>query len=484
MWAELVVRHRSRCLVPVTFIGLARLAACSHRRAVTPRSSSRSLAAGCRPDGRCGSDAQVLASDVTGARMEALAQKQLWRHPCFIGLFNAAEFLPSHVAGAAVPTDDDNGNAPLALAALLLEQMLPQLEPSAAPAAWAAVGALQFGAQLAKAAPLDSAAWSPKVILRVLQLLVSKLRGMKEGEMAVVPACWAAASPADKGGGIDSAAGGGSVGSANGASGEHAFNGLHAGNSVLLLLRRRSDASWDVAVCTACAGCAYHPNYRQPLLVSEDAFDPILTLHKVPSERLVDSAPWLALYRGLAVPYATREEGARFVYEVLLPFFADEPLPRAIARAPPPPCLRRVPAPATERSTIGGLIATALEGVCGLLTLAGVGALRAKRIELEMRATFLSHTAAQLAALADGPNGTRPPRPPRPLSHTRIPCSRRVRALCPSVSSAPCPARRAHPHHVCMCSFAPLRRSLLKRRRWYASPRGVSRPRPQCRRSW
>ena len=323
-----------------------------------------------------------------------------WRHPCFEDLLGASDFLPPcHRTAAKSPDGSEGFTVPLHLAATLLEQVVVQLEPAEVPAVSATVSALQFGAQLAKAAPADPAAWTPKLILRLLQQVVAKLRGMKEGEMVVVPAGWTSAAAAESSDDIDAMAaaagvGGGSVGGNLEHTAQHK---LHQ-SSLLLALRRRTEALWDVAVCTASAGREYHPSYRLPLCVSDDAFDPVLMLHGVPTDRLVDSAPWLALYRGVAVAYPTYEEGARYVYEVLLPFFVDEPLPRAVARSPPPACFRRAPTPTRDRA----LMATTLESVCGLLCLHGCSPTVAKRIELQMRATYLRHVESQLAALADG----------------------------------------------------------------------------------
>ena len=88
----------------------------------------------------------------------------------------------------------------------------------------------------------------------------------------------------------------------------------------------------DLAVCTVSAGREYHPTYRQPPQVHEDSFDPVLLLSDVPARHVVDSSPWLALYRGMATPYPSAEEGARYVYEVLLPFFVEVPLPTALGK--------------------------------------------------------------------------------------------------------------------------------------------------------
>ena len=320
-----------------------------------------------------------------------MSQEPIWHQPCFVELLGAGELLPPQ---AAASPRANSFAEPLSLAAELLEQVLPQLGSSAASSASAAVSALQFGAQLARAAPTGaSSSWTPKVLLSVLQQLMTRLRSTKDGEMVVVPAGWSATT-----GPITPAATIPSAASKTTAGGGGSGDGMHFG-AILLALRRRSESTWDVVVCTASAGREYHPNYRTPLNVLADSFDPVLRLNGVSSDRLVDSAPWLALYRGIAFAHSSYEEGARHVYEVLLPYLIDAPLPDASVRSPPPPSFRRRPSPTADCS----LISATLECVCGLLLLSGLPPLGAKRVELEVRVTYMRRLETQLAALADGP---------------------------------------------------------------------------------
>ena len=339
-----------------------------------------------------------------------------WRHPCFIDLLDGADFLPPADTNDAISSSSYGVAGALSVVAQLLKSSLPSLGASGdsiTSAVTEAVSALRFGEELARLARLDASggnALNSSTLLQVLQKLVSKLRGLQAGEMIVVPAGWSA--KAIPGGGS------GDGGSNAVASGRPQYSAL------LLALRRRhgiANALWDVAVCTASAGREYHPSYRQPLQVDEDDFDPVLVLAGVPSRTLVDSAPWFALFRGIAEPYPSAELGAQYVYETLLPFLAEAPLPRAIARQPPPPCFRRR-APATADCSRA---ATALECVGGLLLLAGLSATAAKSAQLAVRHEVLRATAAELTALAEQPSAT--------LIHAD---AVRLRAVCRGLSRA------------------------------------------------
>ena len=90
------------------------------------------------------------------------------------------------------------------------------------------------------------ASWNPKVMLRVPQLLVSRLRAMKDGEMVVVPAGWSATS-SSSGSAVGAFDGGG--GAAGGVASDQQRQ-----DAILLSVRRRSAALWDLAVCTVDAG--------------------------------------------------------------------------------------------------------------------------------------------------------------------------------------------------------------------------------------
>ena len=45
------------------------------------------------------------------------------------------------------------------------------------------------------------------------------------------------------------------------------------------------------------------------------SFRVVRSLRGVPADHLVDSAPWLALFRAIATPLPSLDEGARIVYE-------------------------------------------------------------------------------------------------------------------------------------------------------------------------
>mgnify|MGYP002038645314 CR=1 FL=1 len=74
-------------------------------------------------------------------------------------------------------------------------------------------------------------------------------------------------------------------------------------------------------------------------------------------ESAEDLAHLFTIFKGLVMLNSTN------VYEVLLPFFADEPLPRALARTPPPVAFRRRATPTHDRSLMGAT----LEGVSAVV---------------------------------------------------------------------------------------------------------------------
>ena len=156
----------------------------------------------------------------------------------------------------------------------------------------------------------------------------------------------------------------------------------------VLLALRRSEEGWDMAVCSASAGLGYHPCHGE-------VYDPVLVVRRVRSERLLDSAPWVMLYRELAFSSAVGGAGARTLYEVVIPFLSGCSLPQAVARSPPPAEFSRRPAPLGDRTRA----ATVLEGVHGLLWLCGVQPTVAVRFTLQLRRLVLCACRHQLGEL-------------------------------------------------------------------------------------
>ena len=351
------------------------------------------------------------------------SSRPIWQHASFTDVFDADEFLPP--SSAAVASGLHGLSMPLSLAAQLLQASLSHLGSGSKSAAAAAIEALRFGEELSKLMPVDGTPLTPRLLLKILNTITVKLRAVKDGEMIVVPATWlssdssadasrgAAGRGGDLGvgvGGVGGSAIGGGGGVVGGTSSSCSAtdgpqkllsrggsgNGKHHLTTLLLALRRCSETTWDVAVCTASAGQEYHPRYREPLRGSDfDLLDPVLTLRSVPSRLLVDSAPWLALYRSLVVPYSSAADGSRNLYEVVLPYLAQMPLPAALGRSPPPPANRRAASLTGDRSRA----ACALEAVGGLLMLSGLTLAAARGVVLELRATLMRGVAAQLEAL-------------------------------------------------------------------------------------
>ena len=248
----------------------------------------------------------------------------VWRHPCFVDALGAAEFLPAALV-ATSGSDIDGVPASLHLVAQMLEAALPSLPPESAlsSATARALRALQFAKSLAELLPSEappSSGWSSKALHKLIHELVSKLHSLPYNEMVLVPAGWsgnAAAAASAKNGDI-SGGGNGATGQGNGSGGVGGGGGGNGGGGggsaagsedtvlsnawIMLALCRRPSGSWDVAVCTASAGREFHPAYRRVLQVDEDSFDPVMVLTGVASHSIVDSAPWLALFRGLAEP--------------------------------------------------------------------------------------------------------------------------------------------------------------------------------------
>ena len=303
-----------------------------------------------------------------------------WRHPCFVDGLSCAEFMTAAQLPRARPP---GGIVPaLRLTSQLIQAALPGVKcPASSAAASSTRDALLFAAELASLAPVDvTSRWTTRTLHAVLSKLVSRLRSTAEDEMVLVPAGWVAHAA-----GADAAGAGAHV--------QHA--------SIMFALRRRSADAWDMAICTAYGGREYHPTYRRPLQVDDDSFDPILVLPGVPSHAVVDSAPWLALFRGLAEPYASAADAGRYVYEVLLPFLVEAPLPAAVGRRPPPAVFRRRPAALGDPSHL----ATTLEAVCGLMLLAGASPTAALSFSVSLRVELLRASATELEGLLASHDG-------------------------------------------------------------------------------
>ena len=231
----------------------------------------------------------------------SLGKGLVWRHPCFLDASGGAEFVsPSCLAEEHARLQHGGlGLAmPLTFAAELLEAARPALPSHLASPVLPALHALRAGARLAKNMPVGVT--SRRALLDWLKALVAELRSLAVGAAIVLPV---------------SSAGQGT-----------AAGGLC---SVLLVLRRDEAAWWSLAVCTASDGAEYHPHYPVPLRASPD-FDPCLFLRGVPGEKVLDSAVWVLLYGR----HGERRSSARTLYEVVLPFLHERPLPASLAAWP------------------------------------------------------------------------------------------------------------------------------------------------------
>ena len=298
----------------------------------------------------------------------------VWRHPCFLDAL-AAEFVsPSCVAQqaaqlASLRQNDGLGLAmPFEFVAELLQDVLPTLPPALASRAQPALHALRVGARLSRLVPVSSG--NRKALLGFLKELVGQLRALPIGGAILLPVGWAAPPPASK---PETPPGPGAC-------------------SVVLALRRDDASSWSLAVCTASDGSEYHPQYPVPLRSSAN-FDPCLFLRGIPKEKVLDSAVWALLYRAIAPE--KRHSSARTLYEVVLPFFHERPLPASLAAWPPPRLFRRARAAGGDASRT----AAALESVGALVLLAGAEAAAACMLRLQLRGAALRGVRSQLGVL-------------------------------------------------------------------------------------
>ena len=308
----------------------------------------------------------------------------LWRHPLFVDLVTASTspLLVSALPPAMPATPRGKSAAmglaqPLAFAAELLESTVPVLAPPLAMQVQQAAAALREGAELSDKVPVNADRSSANrrgtaELLKLLQALNSRLLDLKVGGSIVVPAGWAYDAGSDS-----------------------------RCSTLLLALRHDSETHWSVAVCTASDGLEYHPQYREPLS-AEDLTDPVLLVREVPAYTVTDTAVWLQLFRGIAYPHKSAEEGMRTLYEVLLPFLAQAPLPAALTRSPPSPHCRR------RRAANGDTTraSAALECAKGLLLLSGASAAAAMSVELLANWQLLRASTEQMRALAAEPRGS------------------------------------------------------------------------------
>ncbi|KAL1523488.1 hypothetical protein AB1Y20_018426 [Prymnesium parvum] len=283
----------------------------------------------------------------------------LWHHPCFVDLMAETDPPP-----APSEPSSAKGRAGLAVGGALLfvadalESIRPALDEETRRAAALAVAALRGGAQLSALVPVGLGPPSSKrgvaELHSALEAVVGKLRAVPVGGVAVLPAGWSAASCA----------------------------------TLLLALRRVGEERWAIAVCSASAGLAYHPHFRQPLQV-DDEVDPVLVLPD--------------LYRGIAYSLPSADEGARLFYEVLLPFFAQQPLPAALMAHPPPAAFRRLP----SRNGDPTRACAAVECMNALLLLGGAAEAEVKGVELLVCWQLVRSCVVQLGALAKLPQARR-----------------------------------------------------------------------------
>jgi len=295
----------------------------------------------------------------------------LWRHPCFVDAL-ATEFVsPSRLKEQAEPLErmrratGDKSSCGLALPLSFVHDLLhstySSLPSSLHSQAQSVMYALKQGARLSKMLPMTGA----RKLLPFLKELLALLRALPVGGVLVVPAGWA-------------------------------VGGLAC--TLLLVLRREDKGQWAMAVCTASDGAAYHPAYLAPLRVTP-SFDPCLLLRGIPDERLLDSSAWVVLFRGLQLDRrggaSTAEHTGRTLYEVVLPFLHQRPLPASLAASPPPRLWRRPRAPGGDASRT----AAAFEAVGALVVLGGGSAAAARQLCMLVRAALLRGVRLQLATL-------------------------------------------------------------------------------------
>lgn len=290
-----------------------------------------------------------------------------WLHPCFIdGFGDAAGFLSPSMLLKAAQRKGSHSDALKLTSELLEATRASAYNQQVSDDAASASRAIRFAQEIAALMPPDvpQSQWGTKALAQLLRRLVAKLRDAQIGDCILVPISWA------------------------GAKHSNSSSGVRGAENPLLMfaLHRRTACVWDLAVCTAFHGHDFHPRHRQVLQVDDDSFDPVLMILNIPSSSLVDSAPWLSIFRGLLEPFASAEQGARYLYEVLLPFFAERSLLDVVSACPPHPCLRRRASCTADCSTMG----TVLEGVVGVLLLLNHSASRADTLRLALRLEWLN----------------------------------------------------------------------------------------------
>jgi len=331
---------------------------------------------------------------------ELLSSMLAWRHSCFLDVITAdsqlaavmtSRSLPASLSperGMAVEEPSRKTGLRIATALHFVRDLLASSPPHSLPGELVrtAVDALAQSAALASSVPvcLPPSEGSRK-LLEFISRLTERLRRIDDGPPGaaiLVPVGWlntATGASVGSGGGLNPKPGGG------GAPAE------------VLLALRRAERGWDVAVCSASCGLGYHPSHGGG--ASSDCarlHDPVLLVRGVHSARLLDSAPWLLLYRELAFRSSASTAGARTLYEVVLPFLSERSLPASLLRDPPPREFRRRAAPLGDR-TRG---ATAMEGLRGLLLLCGCAPTLASVVCLRLRRLLLSTCRHELRSLS------------------------------------------------------------------------------------
>ena len=152
-------------------------------------------------------------------------------------------------------------------------------------------------------APIDSSSSgvTQKALLKLLHSIVSKLRSMKDGEMVVLPAGWTSQSTSSTASGGDAAVPSTSGGGGGNSNGWKSHGGIHSS----IRLRYAGATNRPGFGRVHRIGSEY-PTYRQPLQARTASIRSSFPTCR-PGTLLT---PWLALYRGMATPYPSAEEGA------------------------------------------------------------------------------------------------------------------------------------------------------------------------------